>query len=163
LWASTAEGERPVLLADPSDTRNVDVFKLDMVAAFRAAPFLDVGGGGGFMRFTVAEGPEGPAKEVYRPVIVPISLTFTPMAVYNSGIERDPKDRKIITGVTRGTNFRRLVRIRLDVNYIPFGFTPKSWGKDSTLTTADYSTDGNWVLSGGVIFDIGTVVFGLGR
>src|SRR6188768_332174 len=28
LWASTPEGKRPILLADPDDTRNVDTFKL---------------------------------------------------------------------------------------------------------------------------------------
>jgi hypothetical protein len=148
LWASTPEGKRPILLADPDDTRNVDTFKLDMVATFRIAPFLDVGAGGGLMRFTVADGVvNGVSREgttVYRPIIVPVSITATPMAVY----------RPTAAVPSGAGKFRRVVRLRLDVNYIPFGFTGSSWGKPEIPTNV-YSTDGNWVLSGGVIFDAG--------
>jgi hypothetical protein len=148
LWASTPEGQRPVLLADPDDTRNVDTFKLDMVAAFRIAPFLDLGAGGGVMRFTVADGVvNGVSREattVYRPIIVPVSITVTPLAVYR-------ENNALPTGAGK---FRRAVRLRLDVNYIPFGFTGSSWGKPEIPTNV-YSTDGNWVLSGGLILDAG--------
>ena len=148
LWASTPEGKRPVLLADPDDTRNVDTFKLDMVATFRIAPFLDVGAGGGLMRFTVADGVvNGVSRDgttVYRPIIVPVSITATPLAVY----------RPTAAVPSGAGKFRRVVRLRLDVNYIPFGFTGSSWGKPEIPTNV-YSTDGNWVLSGGVILDAG--------
>ena len=137
-----------MLLADPDDTRNVDLFKLDMVAAFRIAPFLDVGAGGGLIRFTVADGivngVSRAGKTVYRPVMVPVSITVAPLAVYK-------EDNAVPTGAGK---FRRFVRLRLDVNYIPFGFTGASWGKPEIPTNV-YSTDGNWVLSGGVILDAG--------
>ena len=148
LWASSQEEKRPVLLADPADTRNVDLFKLDLVSFFRLAPFLDVGAGGGFIRFTVADGVvDGQPRAgttVWRPIIVPVSITFTPVA----GYKRDTDEPGLLGKA------KRAVRIRLDVNYITFGFTGASWGKPEVPTNA-YSTDGNWVLSGGLLLDAG--------
>jgi hypothetical protein len=80
---------------------------------------------------------------------VPISITYTPGGVHNPRV--DPKTLE----PTIGARFRRLIRIRLDVNYIPFGFTGESWGRPDIPENV-YSTDGNWVMSGGLVLDIGT-------
>jgi hypothetical protein len=134
LIAATDGGERPVLIADPADKRKVWVHKIDVVAAYRILPALDVGAGGGYIGFKVDGGPN-----VYRPILVPMSVTYAPLAVKG-----------------RNYGWSRLLRIRLDVNYIPFGFTGADWGKPD-ISTSDYSTDGNWVLSGGLLFDFGSI------
>jgi hypothetical protein len=169
LWATTDQNHRPVLLADPTDTRNVNTFKLDGVVAFRLAPFLDLGAGGGLIGFYVADGTVNgqptQGTTLYRPIIVPVSVTFTPFAIYHPTTKekRDLKTNEVTDfTLSGGSKARRFVRIRLDVNYIPFGFRGEDWSKPE-VPTNDYSTDGNWVLSGGVILDVGTALFGLNR
>jgi hypothetical protein len=127
--------DRPVLVVEPDRKFGIRLIKIDGVAAFRVAPFLDVGAGGGFMRFNGLH-LEDP---VWRSTIIPFSATYVPLATFTS------------------TNpWRRLIRIRMETTYIPFGFTGDSW--NSGIDEDKYSTDGNWVLSGGILFDLGSFI-----
>ena len=108
LWASTPQGERPVLLADPADERNVDLFKLDMVAAYRIAPFLDVGGGVASSASKWRKVPEGPATTVYRPVIV---RSASPLRRWRFMIRRREYADTKLTELTPGSKARRVARI----------------------------------------------------
>jgi hypothetical protein len=134
MYAWTVK-DRPVLLADPGDTRKVTLVKTDVTAALRVSPLLDVGAGGGYMAFT-ADGMD----PVHRVNLIPVSLTYTPL-----GSPLGPKGRT-------SSDWRRFLRIRLEVNYIPYGFTGADWGKPN-VGIDQYATDGNWVLAGGVLFD----------
>jgi hypothetical protein len=129
---STGEGKRPRLIVAPADTREVRALKVEALTALRVAPFLDLGAGGGFIRFT-GEGFD----PVLRASIIPFSATFTPLA---------------IRGATHP--LRRLIKIRIEEMYIPFGFRGVDWG-NTTVSPLSYSTDGNWVFSGGLIVDFG--------
>ena len=41
--------------------------------------------------------------------------------------------------------------------YIPFGFNGADWDPPDLSPTL-YSTDGNWVLAGGLLIDFGTLL-----
>jgi len=130
LWIRA--DDRPRLIAAPEpDPRKVDAVKVDVLTALRVAPYLDLGFGGGFIRFYGED-----VVDIFRPTIIPISVTFTPLAISGSN-----------------NLWRRAVKIRMEELYIPFGFTGKDWG-DKTISAADYSTDGNWVLVGGALFEV---------
>jgi hypothetical protein len=133
LWVSTGEGKRPRLLVAPADMREVAAVKVDMVTAFRVMPFLDLGAGGGFIRFSGAG-----MNPVYRAAVIPFSATFTPVAI-------------------RGSThpLRRLIKLRIEETYIPFGFTGADWA-NPTVSPSSYSTDGNWVFVGGLLVDFGS-------
>jgi len=131
----TSSESRPRLLVSPADTRPVHAHKWDGVASFRIHPSLDVGAGGGAIRFTGED-----VNEDWRPTIIPLSVTYTPLALKG--------------GTSR---IGRIFRIRLETMYIPFGFTGADWGQPGLSPTL-YSTDGNWVLAGGLLIDFGTLL-----
>jgi hypothetical protein len=130
LWAHTL-ADRPRLLVVPTDTRKVDLLKLDFLAAVRLTPLLDVGAGGGLIRFTGSG-----MTPVKRATLIPFSATYTPFALKGSD-----------------NRWKRAFRIRMETTYIPFGFLGGDWG-NPTVSPASYSTDGNWVLTGGVLIDL---------
>jgi hypothetical protein len=143
LQAETVD-DRPVLIVDPSDKRRVSLQKVDAVMALRLSPHLDVGAGGGFMYWTTDD-PLHPGERisVKRVTIIPVSFTFTPLAPFT----------RLSTRSVHREQWLRLLRIRMEVTYIPFGFTGKDWGKPN-IDENQYSTDGNWVLAGGLLFDL---------
>ena len=134
LFPSSGEG-RPRLLVSPADTRPVGVRKWDGVASLRVLPSLDVGAGGGAIKFTGED-----VDESWRPTIIPFSVTYTPLA---------------LNGATH--RYGRIFRVHLETMYIPFGFTGADWGQPNLSPTL-YSTDGNWVLAGGLLIDFGTLL-----
>jgi hypothetical protein len=144
LKAETVD-DRPVLIVDPSDRRKVSLDKVDAVVALRLTPHLDIGAGGGFMRFALDDYEE-PNKRitVTRATIIPVSVTFTPLAPFTAPAMR---------GIDR-EQWRRFLRLRMEVTYIPFGFTPEDWDRSENVSETQYSTDGNWVLAGGLLFDL---------
>jgi hypothetical protein len=127
-----SDDSRARLVVSPADTRQVRASKVDAVASIRVLPSLDIGAGGGFIRFTGED-----VNDDLRATIIPLSLTYTPLA---------------LMGSTKGTG--RLLRIRLETMYIPFGFTGADWGQPG-LSQSLYATDGNWVLTGGLLIDLG--------
>ena len=143
LQAETVE-DRPVLIVDPADKRRVSLQKLDAVAAIRLLPNLDVGAGGGFMYWSLDDllNPDETIS-VKRVTIIPVSITYTPLAPFN----------RLSSRSVQREQWLRLLRLRMEVTYIPFGFTGKDWGKPN-ISENQYSTDGNWVLAGGLLFDL---------
>jgi hypothetical protein len=142
LQAETVD-DRPVLIVDPTDKREVSLQKIDAIVSVRVSPHLDVGAGGGFMYWS-ADDPANPGDRlsVKRMTLIPASFTFTPLAPFTQLTGRS----------TRREQWLRLLRIRMEVTYIPFGFTGKDWGRPD-ITEDRYSTDGNWVLAGGLLLD----------
>jgi hypothetical protein len=140
--------KRPVLIVDSVDKREVTLYKADAIAAVRLTPHLDVGAGGGLMHFTFdALNPPKERRSVTRATIIPISVTYTPLAPFKPPVN--------VTEHRRREQWKRALRIRMEVTYIPFGFTAKDWDKDTTtIPESVYSTDGNWVLTGGLLIDL---------
>lgn len=131
-----SDDTRPRLLVSPADTRPVGIRKWDGVASYRVLPSLDVGAGGGAIKFTGED-----VNEQWRPTIIPFSVTYTPLALADAS-----------------HRYGRIFRIHLETVYIPFGFTGADWGQPGLSPTL-YSTDGNWVLAGGLYIDLGTLLF----
>ena len=135
LFPSTGEG-RPAAARFTSRTRVRCAYsKWDGVASLRVLPSLDVGAGGGAIKFTGEDVNEQ-------------------LASNNHPVQRDLHPAGTVNGATH--RFGRIFRIHLETMYIPFGFTGADWGQPN-LSPTRYSTDGNWVLAGGLLIDFGTL------
>lgn len=114
-------GER---FSDVIDPRALHALRVAGMYHYRVVPWLDLGAGGGFLRFT----GEGFDDAVTRGVLTPVSLIIAPFR----------------SGEARG------VRIHFTASFITQGYSGADFGNTATR----FSTNGEWNNSFGVGYDL---------
>lgn len=120
--------------ADADNRGKVSVLPVTALYLFHLRPWLDAGGGAGFMRVS-GDG----FSSFYRLMLTPVSVTLTPFAI-------NEKWQK--------SQWSQVLRLELDTSYIPQGFK----GADFQNSRTSFDSGAEFLTRAATIVDLGALV-----